>query len=309
MLENAKPMTMEIKDALSDLSAAVERRTAAAKKVIAELHLGETSTRTGTVWRPDIVIASEQSLPKVDALDVVLASGPKRAQLAGRDPGTNIAVFKLETPVETSLPGPGEAQVGRLAFAFGADGHGGISAHLGSVTSAGPEWHSRAGGRIDRRIHLGVALLSSEEGGPVVDANGHLLGISTLGPHGRILVIPASTVERVVDPLLAHGRIERGWLGLALQPVSVPDSLRATAGQESGLMVMSTLSDGPAARAGIVAGDILLQIGGVAVTRLRKLAEQLGPESVGRQVEVRLIRAGAIVSVTPVVGPRPKNGC
>jgi S1-C subfamily serine protease len=302
-------MTFEIKDDLTELSAAVQTRTAAAKTLIAELRLGETSVRTGTLWRPDIVIGSEQSLPKVDTVDVVLASGRRRAEIVGRDPGTNIAVFRLDAPVEASLPPQGEAHAGSLALAFGADGHGGAAAHLGAVTSVGPEWHSRAGGRIDRRIHFGVALSSSEEGGPVLGANGHLLGISTLGPHGRVLVIPASTVERVIDPLLAHGRIDRGWLGLALQPVSVPEGLRVTAGQESGLMVMSTLSDAPAAAAGIVAGDILLQIDGVPVTRLRKLAEQLGPDSVGRQVEVRLIRAGAIVSVRPVVSARPKHGC
>jgi S1-C subfamily serine protease len=135
-----------------------------------------------------------------------------------------------------------------------------------------------------------------------------LLGISTLGPHGRVLVIPTATVERVIDPLLANGRIARGWLGLALQPVAVPDSLRGAAGQESGLMVMSCVVDGPAATGGIVAGDILLQIAGVPVTRMRRLAEQLGPDSVGRALELKLIRAGTIMSVSVAITARPKDG-
>ena len=302
-------MSLPFKDTLTDLSAAFEARAQAAKAAVAELRLSETAIRTGTLWRTDVVIASEQSLPKIEALDVALANGVARARPVGRDPGTNIAVLKLDTPAPAALPPTSAARAGSLALAFGADGAGGITAHLGAVTSVGSEWHSRAGGRIDQRIHLGVALSSAEEGGPVLDAEGRLLGISTLGPRGRVLVIPASTVERVIDPLVTHGRIARGWLGLALQPVAVPEALRAACAQDSGLMVMSTVSDAPAAQAGIVAGDILLQIGGIPVTHVRKLAGQLGPESVGQPVEVKLIRTGAIMSVGPTITARPKNGC
>jgi serine protease Do len=108
--------------------------------------------------------------------------------------------------------------------------------------------------------------------------------------------------------LLANGRIERGWLGLALQLVAVPDSLRAEAGQESGLMVMSCAAGGPAAAAGIVTGDILLAIGGVSVARMRKLGELLGPDSVGRQLELRIIRAGVLTTIPVTITARPKDG-
>lgn len=302
-------MSFPFKDSLTDLSAALEARTQTAKAFVAELRLHENAVRTGTLWRSDVVVASEQALPKIETVDVVLANGTVRARLAGRDAGTNVAVFKLDTAVPAALPPSSVARAGALALAFGADGAGGITAHLGTVTSVGPEWHSRAGGRIDQRIHLGVGLPAAEEGGPVLDAAGHVLGMSTLGPRGRVLVIPAATVERVIDPLLVHGRIARGWLGLALQPVAVPETLRTACAQDSGLMVMSTVSDAPGALAGIVAGDILLQVGGVPVSHMRKLAGQLGPESLGHPVEVRLARAGAIVSVSPTITARPKNGC
>jgi len=294
-------------DALTELSAAIVARTRAARPLVAEIRLRETTVRSGTLWRADVVIASEQSLPKAESFDVVFADRTVKARLAGRDQGTNIAVLKLEQPVKASLPPAAKAQAGALVLACGADGNGGISVRLGAVNLAGSEWHSRAGGKIDARVYLDLQLSYTEEGGPVLDAGGGLLGISTLGPRGRVLVIPAATVERVIDPLLADGRIARGWLGLALQPVAVPDSLRGAANQESGLMVMSSVADGPAAAAGIVAGDILLQIAGVPVTRMRRLAEQLGPDSVGQSLEVRLIRAGAITSVSVTITARAKD--
>jgi S1-C subfamily serine protease len=128
-------------------------------------------------------------------------------------------------------------------------------------------WYSRAGRRIDRRIALAVTLADREEGGPVLDAaGGGLLDISTLDPRWQVLVIPRATVDRVLDPLLSKGRVERGWLGLALQPVLVPEALQAKAGQPRGLMITRVVRDGPAAKAGIVVGDILVTLDGQGVS-------------------------------------------
>jgi S1-C subfamily serine protease len=302
------PMAEAHKDALTELSAALAAQAKAARPLVAEIRLSGSTTRSATLWRDDVVIASEQSLPDAESFEVVLASGMAHAKLAGRDSGTNVAVLKLDHPAQSALPTASAPDVGALALAYGADGTGGVSMRLGAVSQHGPAWHSRAGGKIDRRTHLDVQLSQTEEGGPVLDAAGGLMGISTLGPRGRVLVIPAATVERAIDPLLANGRIERGWLGLALQPVAVPDSLRAAAAQESGLMVMSSVADAPAARAGIVAGDILLAIAGVPVTRMRRLSEQLGADSVGQTRELKIIRAGGVTSFSATITARPKDG-
>jgi len=291
-------------DILSQLSAALGARTQAARPFVAELHFGD-SVRSGTLWRPNVVVASEQTLPDEEFCDVVLAGGKVRARVAGRDAGTNVAVLQLEQAFANTLPASAPAQAGTIALAFGSDGAGGASVRQGIVASVGPQWQSRAGGRIDARIELSLSLTHHAEGGPVFDAEGLLLGISTLGARGEVLAIPASTVERVIDPLLASGRIARGWLGAALQPVAVPETLLAGAGQDSALMVMAVDKDGPAAAAGIVAGDMLLAIDGVALTRVRALAERLGQDSVGKQLEVKLIRGGAISSVTLTVTARP----
>jgi S1-C subfamily serine protease len=150
-----------------------------------------------------------------------------------------------------------------------------------------------------------MAVTPREEGGPVLDAAGGILGISTLGPRRRVLVIPSSTVDAVIEPLLSKGRVERGWLGVALQPVLVPEGLQSEAGVPRGLMVMSLSKSGPAAQANLHVGDILVAIGGQSVTSAAMVAQRLGPETVDHQVELRLIRAGNLVSQQVTIGARP----
>jgi S1-C subfamily serine protease len=152
-------------------------------------------------------------------------------------------------------------------------------------------------------VILDLALGRAEEGGPVLDASGRLLGISTFGPRGRVLVIPAATIERVLPALLKDGRVARGWLGVGLQPVAVPDPLREQAGAPGGAMVMSIAPDGPAAKAGIVAGDIVLSVNGTPAQRLRRIVAELS--SIGSTAELRLIRGGMVLTVQATIEARP----
>jgi S1-C subfamily serine protease len=290
---------------LISLSGAMAERARLARFLVAGIAVPGHRMRSGTLWRKDVVVASEQRFPDTGDAQVTMADGSAfTARVAGRDPGTNVVALTLDgSPDPAPLPA-GEPQPGGLALALGAD-DAGISVRLGVIRSVGPSWHSRAGGRIDRRITLDIGVTRSEEGGPVLDPGGGLLGISTLGPRGRVLVIPASTVETVLEPLLSKGRVERGWLGLALQPVLVPEALQAEAGQLQGLMVMRVSKDGPAAQANLHAGDILVKIAGEGVTSPSAVAQYLGPDSVGRQVELHLIRADKPFSISVTVGTRP----
>jgi S1-C subfamily serine protease len=293
-------------DILTQLSAALATRAATARNAVAAIRLRHDRHLTATLWRADAVVASEQSLPHGDEFDVIAPGGAAvNAKVAGRDPATNVALLQLAQPVTPPSLAAGDAQLGALVTAFGADGAGGATARLGVVNFAGPEWHSNAGGRIDRRIVLDLRIGRAEEGGPVFDAAGACLGITTFGPRGKVIVIPAATIERVVPALLKDGRVARGWLGVALQPVAVPDALQSQAGQPSGLMVMSIVDGGPAAKAGLVAGDIVVTVNGAPTHRFRRVATQLGPDSIGRQVEVRVIRGGAVISFRTTVEARP----
>jgi S1-C subfamily serine protease len=292
-------------DPLVQFSSALAARTEAATNAVAAIRLAYGRHLTGMVWRSDIIVASEQSLPQQDEFELVTAGGATvAARIAGRDPSTNIAIVTPAQPIAAPSISAGEARTGAVALAIGADGAGGVSARLGLVNLAGPEWHSSRGGLIDRRIVLDLHLARREEGGPVLDATGACLGMSTFGPRGQVIAIPTATIERVVPQLLKNGRIARGWLGVALQAVAVPDALREAAEQSSGLMVMSVVDDGPAAQAGVLAGDIILSVDGTSTRRWRRIARHFGADSIGRKADLRLIRSGAVITLQATIAER-----
>ena len=293
-------------DQLVQFSDALAARVEFTKPTAVALRLAHERYVSGIVWRPEAIVASEQSLPRRDEFEVVIAGGAvTTAKVAGRDSSTNIAVLRVQEPLASSSITTSEARAGAVVIAIGADGTGGASARLGVVNTAGPEWHSSRGGLIDRRITLDVRLARSEEGGPIFDAAGNCIGMSTFGPRGQVLVIPAATINRIVPTLLKDGRVARGWLGVTLQAVAVPDALRETVDQSSRLMVMSVVENGPAAQAGIVAGDIIVSVDRTSTHRFRKIARYFGSESIGRKAELRVIRSGAVITVKTTIAERP----
>ena len=289
------PLT-EFSKALSDLAANARSFLASAR--------GKDGTPiSGVLWTPNTVVVSEQALSDGSDFDVTVADATATARLAGRDQGTNVAVLKLDRDLPGRLPASGLPTVGALALALGV-GANGVCARLAVVRSVGGAWQSLAGGTIDHRIVLDSYLGTTEEGGPVLAADGAIFGIATRGAGRQSLVIPASTIERVVPQLLQSGVIERGWLGVSLHPVALPEALRPEQSQRVGLMVMDVAANGPAAKAGVLAGDILLAVGGAVATRPGKIARQLGADSIGRTLELTLARAGAIVTSEAVVEAR-----
>ena len=292
-------------DPLLTFSNGLVARVAGAGPGLVSIHPGSSAQRTATLWQPGVLVTSEQGLPSDTAVPVVLADGSHAsAALAGRDPGTNVAVLRLELD-GPMLPDPGEAHVGGLALLLGAATDGSPTARLALVHRIGPAWDSVGGGRIDQLISLDARLSGSDEGGPVLDAAGGLLGMSTLGPRHRVLVIPAATVNRVLLPLLADGQVSRGWLGVGLQPVSIPAGWRSAAGLETGLMVVSLTTPGPAERAGVLPGDSLLAVDGEAAPNMRAMARTLGSHSAGAGVKLRLLRSGAPMELPVTISARP----
>jgi len=291
-------------DVLSQLSDAISARAEAARNAVVAVRVGERHL-TGLLWQSGVVVVSEQTLPRKDEFELVVPGGSVLpAKISGRDASTNIAILKTADSITAPAYAAADAKTGTLALAIGADGSGGVSARLGLVNLVDGEWHSRRGGLIDRRIILDVELAWREEGGPVFDAAGGCLGMSTFGPRGRVIVIPHATIARVVPQLIRDGHVSRGWLGVALHAVAVPDALREAAGQASGMMVMSVVENGPAAQAGIVAGDIILDVDGISTHRFRKLARLFGGDSIGRKADIRLIRGGAIITVQTTIAER-----
>jgi S1-C subfamily serine protease len=295
------PMADVPSDALTHLSDALAARVAAAAPLVAAIRVGPNRHISGIVWQPDLIVTSDQLLPPHDVCTVVLPGGAlTAARPARRDSAANIAALRLDGSASgTAAITPGEARLGTVALAFGADAEARPTVRLAVVhRMVQPATHERA-------ALLDIAAHVVEQGGPVLDAAGRLLGMAVAALNDQVMVVPHATIARMLDPVrgLVDGR--RGWLGAALQPISVPEAMRQVAGQSSGRMVISLAPSGPAELAGLRPGDILLSLDGHSVSGPHALRALLGPERIGRQVEIRLVRDGQVQSRPLVVAPQP----
>ena len=287
--------------ALSDaIAAAVARAAPSVVSVRTPEAKGGRGRSSGFVWRPGLVVTAEEALAEDAAVTVVTASGAEaRAEVLGRDPGTDVVVLRaagLDAPAlewTTDVPA-----VGRLALAVGAAEAGPATA-LGVVAVTGGPWRSLRGGTIDALIRLDLSMPGESEGGVALDDAGRGFGMTVFGPRRRVLVIPAATVARVAERLSTHGRVARGWLGLGLQPVPLDG------GQGAGAMVMSVAAGGPGDAAGMRQGDIILAWAGAGVTGLRPILRALGPESVGTVVPLSVRRGDATREISVTIAERP----
>jgi S1-C subfamily serine protease len=301
---------------LNQLSDALATQVGAAQPLVVGIRNSARMHISGILWQRDIVVTSEQAMGDREEYEVIGATDPvkpgevKVARIAGRDPATNLLALRLDRPDGETVAADtarAAARPGTLVFGVAATVDGAPAARLGTVHSVGPEWHSRLGGRIEQRIDLDIRLTRTEEGGPVLDTYGALLGMSTLGSRGQVLVIPAATIERVTPQLLTGGQVARGWLGLGMQPVAVPNPLRDAAAQASGMIVMSIAENSPAVEARVKAGDIVLSVDGTPIHGLRQLAPVLDTDSIGKSIALRVIRGGEIISLSLTIGVRPKS--
>lgn len=291
-------------NALTDLSNALADLVASARPRLAAIQLKHGHHLTATRWTDDLAIASEQSLPRRDRFPAILPGGEKtEAELVGRDDGSNVALLRLASAPALDVPPAASPRTGALVLAADTRRDGEPTARLGAVQQIGPAWHSQRGGRIDAYLRLDIALSAAEEGGPVLDAAGALVGISTFGPRGKVIVIPHATLARVVPVLAANRHVPRGWLGAVLQPVALPAEVEGADGR--GYLVSSVAEGGPAEKAGLMIGDILLAIGGEPIHRLGDLSSRLGPESIGTTLDFALLRGGSRLTLAVEIAERP----
>jgi S1-C subfamily serine protease len=291
-------------DPFAAFSDALEARARAALPAVAGLDWGSHHTLSGILWGDGVLVTSEQSLPDAAGFTAILPGGARvPATLAGRDPATNVAALRLSS-IAPALEQAEVGGAGSLVVALGSNGTGDATVRFGPVELRGPAWQSQRGGRIDALVRIGVRLGPAAEGGPVIDARGRLVGMSTFGPRRSVLVIPAATIARVTVPLLAQGHVARGWLGIGLHPVALPKELSERAGATAGLMVVSIADNAPAAAA-LLPGDILLEAAGNRLAGPRALAALLGPETIGATLTIRLLRGGELIDRDVAVAARP----
>src|SRR5215469_14116032 len=283
---------------IQDLSAAFARLVGIAAPSVVAVKSAH-SRSSGFFWRPGLIVTADEALSEEGDATVTLPSGESlAARLVGRDHTTDIAVLRVErsdlpaVQLEiTPLP------VGALTIALGAD-DGAPTAALGVVSRSTGPWWSLRGGEITARIELDLRMRQSAEGGIAIDATGRAIGMTVFGPRRRVLVIPSATIERAATRLEKHGHIPRGYLGLGFQLVAIEDGRR-------GVMVMKVEPQGPAAKAGVHQGDIIVAWNGEPIRHARSLLRALGPDSVGQTVTLGLRRGGEAKDVPLTIAERP----
>ena len=290
----------------NDLAAAVDT---VGRSVVA-VHARRRIPASGVVWQPGVVVATHHTIQRDDGITVALHDGATvEATLAGRDPSTDLAVLRVATSAAAAALSTEAPRVGQVVLALGRPGAS-VTASLGIVSAVGGEWRTWQGGTIDRFVRLDMAVYDGFSGGPLVDAAGRVAGINTSGlARATALTVPASTVSRVAAQLLSRGRIARGWLGIATQPVRLPATLQQSLGAEAaiGLVVVNVEAESPADRGGVLIGDILLAVDGRPVSDPGDVLAALGGDRIGQAIALRVARGGRAEQLTVTVGERPRG--
>jgi S1-C subfamily serine protease len=290
---------MTILSQISDAMQALVEKTA--RRVVA-VNAGRRDAASGILWRAGLIVTADEALGDDDDFEVLLPDGRVvAARLAGRDPSTDIALLRAEGAFETLDPFKSAATTkpGHVAVAVGRTSNGELAAS-GIVKECGGSWRSWAGGLINRRILLDLALDRRSHGGAIIDAAGDLIGLAAFAPRRQALVIPAETVDRIAERLAATGSVSRGYLGVGLHPLRTRE-------HRSGAIVVRLDENGPARRAGILVGDVLTAWNGEPIRGVRDVFNRLGPDAVGSTVTLDLIRANQQTRIDIAVGERPHN--
>ena len=296
------------------LSNALAQATDRAAASAVAIHTESRGSSSGVVWRSGLIVTAEHALRRDEDIQVTLPDGRVvSAALAGRDPSTDLAVLKCSEAVSAVAETGDVSSIkpGSLVLVVGRTRASGPVAALGAVSLVAAERRTWTGASLAPYVRLDLGLQPTAVGGAVIDAHGRAIGIATprFARFGAIAV-PAPTVNRVSDTLVKKGRIPRGYLGVGLQPVRLPEALRQTLqrNEKTAAIVLDVESEGPAHKAGLLIGDILVSFGGHPITRVEDVHEQLATEAIGKPFAIKYVRGGALQESSIVVGERPDGG-
>jgi serine protease DegQ len=298
---------MTTPDLLSTFSNQLADTIAAAAPSVVQVR-GVRRPASGLVYADNVVLTTVRALGGEDHLQVRRHDGRSlEAELAGWDPTTGLAVLRvggLDTPPIATAQTP--ARVGHLALAVARSWSNAITASSGIVSVIGGPLPTGRRRSIDQVIRTTAPMHDGFAGGAFLDTSGALIGISTATAiRGLGLVIPAAIAWKTAATVLEHGSLKRGYLGIAGQPVTLPEAQRGTVGRSDALLVVGVTAASPAAAAGVLVGDLLLEFDGHPIESPEELLDLLVGDRVGRQVTLRILRGGAASDRSITVGERP----
>jgi S1-C subfamily serine protease len=295
---------VELSDALADAA-----ETAGKATVL--VNARRRMPASGIAYASDLILTADHVVEREDGIKVILADGTEvSARLAGRDAGSDLAVLKLEraagaAAVAEATKSP--ARLGQIALALGRPSPDGIEASLGTVSAIGGPIRTGQGGMLERYIRTDSISYPGFSGGPLVAADGTILGLNTSGlANGAAVTVPADIAWRIADTLVKHGRIKRGYLGIRSQTVDISEASQKALQREqrTGLLIVGLENGSPAAKGGLIVGDILVGVAGGPVLHHDELFNRLNGDMVGKSTPIDILRGGQPQTLNVLIGEK-----
>lgn len=301
--------TIQGGSAWAQLSASLSQTIDAIKGGVVAVYAGGRATSSGVVWRPGLVVTTHSGLGGSETAKVIHEGEPVTAKILGRDAGTDIAVLRL--PAEDLKPADktqrDDLRAGEVVLSVGRSRLGDISASCGIIARTGSAWRTASGGQIDRLIRPDVVLYVGQSGSALVDRDGRVLGINSPAlARMAVITIPTQTIDRVIDAILERGHVPSPYLGIAMQPVPVPEAVRSFVSSEAEhvLLITHVASQGPGAKAGAMVGDLIIAANGTPVHHVYDILRRLADSRIGDNITLTVIRAGEKKDVVVTVADR-----
>ena len=295
--------------ALAELSSQLASAVENAGKSVVAIHARRRIPSSGIVWRDGVVVSASHTVRRNEEIEVALPTGESAsATIAGRDAATDLVALRLTgTALRVAPRADADVlRVGSIVLAIGRPGRD-VTASFGIISAVAEGWRTVHGARVDSVLRLDVAVYDGFSGGPLIDTSGGVVGLNNSAlARGAPIALPAAVVDRVVDELLQRGHVRRAYLGVAVHPIALGAAFakhHQLAG-EIALMVMSVAERGPAERAGLMVGDVLIEANGQPLRRPSDLLDALSSVRDGSQLALTFLRGGTRKSLSITPGDR-----
>ena len=298
------------KNIFSELSESMANAAEKAGKYIVLVDARRRMPASGIAISKDTILTAGHVVEKEEDIRILFSDGSEaKARLIGRDPGTDLAVLKLDSAsASPAATAKNSARVGEFVLAIGRPSADGIESSFGTINKIGGPVRTGRGGMLEKYIKTDVVSYPGFSGGPLINGEGEFYGINTsgFGMGGEAVTIPADIALKIADTLAKNGKIKRGYIGIRSQTVNLPVEAKSQwkREQETGLLVVGIEKDSPAEKSGLMVGDILIGVAGEAVEHHDELFTRLSGDVVGKSTPMDILRGGKLEKVNVVVGER-----